>query len=1311
MKTDFTKRPVELIIDTGSELGLVASDTVKENKNIQKPIYHLTGIAGQSHRVETDGHLVGNFITDDKTNWLTQIHLIDRRHAGKYDGYVGYDFLKKYGAKVDVHNRVLELHPPNEAETKPKKEMHTENEKSKKVNFIIPNSNPKIGSIKVNNITISTCVTENGECETCTNNKINLPNEWFANETKMIATIETALPIEPSIPTEIHEIPTEWLTNKTKTIATIESTLSTETQNAAELQEIRDKLYFNDLDSIASKLMKIENNRLRLPIHAKQYLNAFPPDNEPIQTRNVASAVILPGMTREQFIMANIPTAHCSPENIEKISNLVHKYPLQFYTEGDQLAISNIIQHKIYLKPGAPIAHTRQFRLSEDMRRDVLRETKSLEGQDIIRRSVSPFNSPAFMVGKKDDMGGKTAQRFVVNYVKVNEYTETRDFPIPRVDQLVDGFSKCKFFSTLDIKSAFHQIELFEPHREITAFTAGFTKYEWNRLPFGLCGGPLTMQEAVTRLLDELLDKGVGVFIDDVAVAAPKISTHDELLDQVFQRLKKHNFQVKISKCHLYTSQFEFLGFIVSDGHIKPNPNKITAILQLSEPKTRKKLRMFLGMVNYYRKFVPNFSKLTKPLNKQTSMKTLYNFDDECREAFNEIKDQLAKDVLLRIPVFDERFYISTDASNTTIGAVLAQGKPPDDKPIQFFSKTLSPTQQRWTAMERECLALVSAVKEFAPYLHGREFTLITDNLALVYINKHNDAYSKLFRMKMDLLSYKYTIVYRPGVQNKVADALTRLDSENEMDLSQFLTKYGEELEIKSIRAITRSGLSTVEKPKGTINVNSFVNCYPGLAGENDEYDRIFSLISITNRELIHKLTGEEEFDQTVGLVNLNDKHLIATLKTNKLDDELKKMTEAIFDHCAEDPEILSIAINTDVRAKQLFILKWLLEKRLQETNIHIALHTNQIVELTDPRQILNALEMHHKTRLGGHCGIQRMIATMKRIYSWPSMMKDIKEYVNACVTCKKTKVSRYTRAPLQITSVGEKAFDHVFIDYMGPVVASEAGHTYIFVAICDLTKYSVAAPTMGHTAAITADCFMKEIILKFGFPSMVTSDRGAEFLSEMFRELNKRLEIKQISTTPYHPCANIVERQNRNLNQYLRAYVDLKPQIWAPMLPYATFAYNITVQSSTGFSPFHLLYGREITLPDAITQKKPIYNYDNYVDVLLRELHDAWALAGEKLHSVKLKNKEYYDRKLYDPELKVGDYVYLVNEVKKHKWDSPKHGPYEIKQIPSEQYVIVDVDGNEKKIHKNKTSKSRACFEEIQPTEQKIINTICTFY
>lgn len=142
------------------------------------------------------------------------------------------------------------------------------------------------------------------------------------------------------------------------------------------------------------------------------------------------------------------------------------------------------------------------------------------------------------------------------------------------------------------------------------------------------------------------------------------------------------------------------MGYVISEDSIKPNPIKINTILKIAVPTTRKKLQHFLGMINYYRKFIPKLSQIARPLNKLTSVDVQYEFNEECHQAFTEIKMALANDVLLRIPSFEERFYISCDASNTAIAAVLAQGKPPNDKPIQFFSKSLNSQQQRWTAME-----------------------------------------------------------------------------------------------------------------------------------------------------------------------------------------------------------------------------------------------------------------------------------------------------------------------------------------------------------------------------------------------------------------------------------------------------------------------------------------------------------------------------------------------------------------------------------------------------------------------------------
>lgn len=480
------------------------------------------------------------------------------------------------------------------------------------------------------------------------------------------------------------------------------------------------------------------------------------------------------------------------------------------------------------------------------------------------------------------------------------------------------------------------------------------------------------------------------------------------------------------------------------------------------------------------------------------------------------------------------------------------------------------------------------------------------------------------------------------------------------------------------------------------------------MVNQNSEYDCIFSIITIKNRELITKLTNETDFGQTMGLVKLHDAHYFATLnKPTSEQAELRDIIDSIINTCRSE-EFHSIAINTDVRAKQLFIVKYLLLGGLENSNVHIALHTDQVIELTDPREIQNAMDMHHKSRLGAHNGIQRMFITMKRVYRWPGMMADIRRYVSECAICERSKTTIHTRAPLQITSTGEKAFDHVFIDYMGPVTPSEEGYKYIFVATCDLTKFSVAIPTMDHTAATTASVLLEHIILKYGFPSVISHDQGSEFINEIFKKLNDDLKIKQISTTPYHPSSNIVERQNRTTNQYLRSYIDKKPQIWAKLLPYATFAYNITVHTNTGYAPFHLLYGREVTLPDSITKKRPIYTYDNYVEVMLREMHDAWSLAQEKLLRAKIINKEHYDKKINNPDLEVGDYVLLRNEVKDHKFAKNYAGPYKITEIPSDQYLVIEIDNKLKRIHKNRTKKSRAVISE---PESAIINMINCFY
>lgn len=281
-------------------------------------------------------------------------------------------------------------------------------------------------------------------------------------------------------------------------------------------------------------------------------------------------------------------------------------------------------------------------------------------------------------------------------------------------------------------------------------------------------------------------------------------------------------------------------------------------------------------------------------------------------------------------------------------------------------------------------------------------------------------------------------------------------------------------------------------------------------------------------------------------------------------------------------------------------------------------------------------------------------------------MTIDIKKYVSECPECEKTKITRYTRMPMQITASATRPFEHIFIDHQGPIrPKSDGGHEHIFVAVDELTKFVIAVPVSCVTAEETADVFINEIILKFGFPKEVSHDNGTGFNAKLFKEINRILRIKQICTSPYHPQANgNAERKNRSTGEYLRCYAQSKPGKWAELLPYATFSYNITVHIVTNVAPFELVFGAKPTLPSALTKRTPIYNYDNYAESVKREFADAWKMASEWNTAAKETNKKYYDQKTNIIDIKVGDRILVKKMVKNMKFDYAWNGPFTVTQV-----------------------------------------------
>lgn len=331
------------------------------------------------------------------------------------------------------------------------------------------------------------------------------------------------------------------------------------------------------------------------------------------------------------------------------------------------------------------------------------------------------------------------------------------------------------------------------------------------------------------------------------------------------------------------------------------------------------------------------------------------------------------------------------------------------------------------------------------------------------------------------------------------------------------------------------------------------------------------------------------------------------------------------------------------------------------------------------------------------------MLTTIKRFYKWQNMEKDIRKYVSDCAVCEKNKYTTNVKMPMQISSLGQILFDHCYIDYVGPISPqSTDGHRYIFTATCDLTKFMIAVATRDMTAQTTAECLLEHVLLRYNFPSRIISDNAQYFNATIIKELNKTLQIKKIFTTAYHPQSNIVERQHRTLNAYLRSFTQKNQTVWDRILKYATFAYNNVTHSTTGHTPHELAHGFRIQIPNSL-MKRNSYNYDNLAENTKQNILNALQLAREALENRKIANKKQYDKNVREVNILVGDLVLIRSQVKPRKFASAYIGPYEVTDV-ADSYIEILKDGRKMKVHKNLVKKSYATRDNQLTTNFPII-------
>lgn len=373
--------------------------------------------------------------------------------------------------------------------------------------------------------------------------------------------------------------------------------------------------------------------------------------------------------------------------------------------------------------------------------------------------------------------------------VTINKYMKVNKYPIPNIDELLFRLNGGIKFTKLDFSDAYLQVELDDESKPLTTISTPFGYFQYRRMPFGIANAPAIFQNVSDQIISDI--PCCANYLDDIIVSGRTPEEHHQNLMKVLKRIEEFGFKCRISKCSFYQDEVSYLGFIISRNGKRANPERINAIQKIPIPTDKQQIERFVGKLNYYSKFIPNFSELCAPLNQLRKHGNTFQWTKDCQSSFDLLKSHLSRQPILihyndQLPI-----HLSTDASNQGVGAVifhkLANG---EEHPIAFASKTLTAAEKNYSTIEKEALGIVFGVKKFNQYLAGRHFTIHTDHQPLISIFSNSKGLpqhtaNRIQRWALVLMNYTFDIYYKPGVQNVVADTLSRFPSDTDEDLQK----------------------------------------------------------------------------------------------------------------------------------------------------------------------------------------------------------------------------------------------------------------------------------------------------------------------------------------------------------------------------------------------------------------------------------------------------------------------------------------------------------------------------------------------
>jgi len=817
------------------------------------------------------------------------------------------------------------------------------------------------------------------------------------------------------------------------------------------------------------------------------------------------------------------------------IRQLLAEFPSTLTADLSQHVPLHGVEHVI--ETTGPPVFAKARRLDAEKLRQAKAEFDKLEAAGIVRRSKSQWASPLHMVAKKDG-----TWRPCGDFRRLNLVTKRDCYPLPNIQDFSSRLHGCTVFSTIDLVKGYHQVPVAAEDVPKTAIITPFGLYEYLKMPFGLRNAAQTFQ----RLMDHLFSglDFVFVYLDDILIASRTQEEHVHHLRQVFQVLQQAGLQINPEKCVFAAGEVDYLGHRVTSSSLVPLPRHVEAVQNFPAPTTLQQLQRFLGLINFYRRFLPGIAGKLKPLTDALAgnPKQLCWSTDQ-QTAFEAAKAALIAAVPLHHPDSSAALSLHTDASSTWIGGVLQQAHGQYLQPLAFFSRKLSATEQRYSTFDRELLAAFAAVRHFRFLLEGSQFTLYTDHKPLVsaYLRVSPPWSARQQRQLAYLAEFAATIEHTPGKSNIVADALSRPECAS----VQVVRPPGA---VSPRDPATHAG---VKAPSGSLACCHVVDGTAGAATAASHETRPPGAVSSPGQ-----VTTCHVEDGIAGASSLPAARACS----------LEKMA-ALQSTCPDVARLMELP------SLQVELCN------VQNVPLLCSMSTGVPRPLV-PRQLQRAVfSWFHDVAHPGAKATRRLISSR---YVWPNVASTVGTWARECVRCQLAKTQRHVHLRPDKIPVPARRFAHVHIDLVGPLPQSR-GCRYVLTIMDRSTRWPEAVPIAGISARECAEAFLVHWVARFGVPSTLTSDRGPQFTSAVWRALCQLLHVDHVLTTAFHPQSNgLLERFHRQLKSALRATsaaVD-----WVARLPLIMLFLRATCRQEVPRSPAEAVYGSPLVLPGQFT-------------------------------------------------------------------------------------------------------------------------------